>query len=98
MNLGASHIPCSQVTRKRKHSIADIMKLDPNKANTTVLFNTLLSPDCDNAVVLKKEGQISFPIGLFPIICRMAFNHTCFLSLSLLNCHKSYHVIHEHKT
>ena len=61
MNLGASRIPCSQVTRKRKHSIADIMKLDPNKANTTVLFNTLLSPDCDNAVVLKKRGTNILP-------------------------------------
>ena len=67
VNLGASHIPCSQVTRKRKHSIADIMKLYPNKANITVLFNTLLSPDCDNAGILKQEGQISFPIGLFTI-------------------------------
>lgn len=54
VNLGASHIPCSQVTRKRKHSIADIMKLDPNKANI-------------NAGILKQEGQISFPIGLFTI-------------------------------
>lgn len=33
------------------------MKLDPNKANITVLFNTLLSPDCDNAGILKQEGQ-----------------------------------------
>lgn len=38
VNLGASHIPCTQVTRKRKHNIADIMKLDPNKANITVFL------------------------------------------------------------